>query len=163
MKVGIISDTHGAVLEKVEKFLEECDEIWHAGDVGNIRTLEKLRKIKPLRAVYGNVDDSMLRLELSEFLYFQCEDLKVMMTHIGGYPKHYPRHIRNLIQEYRPDIFVCGHSHILRVMRDEELQTLCINPGAAGAYGFHTVITALRLDIRGKEMSNLQVLEISRG
>lgn len=162
MYIGIISDTHGYLHPKVLDFLKDCDQIWHAGDIGNIQTLDKLCELKPFIGVYGNIDDCRLRNRLGEFKCFMCEDLKVMLTHIGGYPSRYSVGISNIIKEKKPDLFVCGHSHILRVMRDNKHNLMYINPGAAGNVGLHKNITALRLRIEGKRLFDLEVLDIER-
>jgi hypothetical protein len=145
-RIGVLSDTHGSVPQQIYSFFKDCDELWHAGDVGR-GVLDELRQFKPLRAVYGNIDDSSMHYELPKTDIFHFEGLKVLMTHIGGYPDHYPAPLRILLQEERPDIFVCGHSHILRVMYDKRLNLLHINPGAAGHFGFHKVSTLVRFTI----------------
>ena len=135
-RIGVLSDTHGFVPPQVYDFFKDCDELWHAGDIG-WGVLEDLQKFKPVRAVYGNTDDHVLRFEAPKTQMFDCEGLRVIMTHIGGWPGHYPKEVKQLLVNEKPDIFVCGHSHILRVMYDSELELLHINPGAAGRVGFH--------------------------
>lgn len=161
-RIGIISDTHGGVSTEVQAFLQACDEVWHAGDIGNEATLDAWARFKPLTAVYGNIDDWRVRARLSEYAVFRCEDCKVMMTHIGGYPSRYAPGVTARIVREKPDIFVAGHSHILKVMRDEPHHLMYFNPGAAGDSGFHRVKTALRLKIDGKRLYDLEVFEMPR-
>ena len=161
-KIGILSDTHGYIHPGVSDFFKDCDEIWHAGDIGDMETADKLAQIKPLRAVYGNIDDHSLRTQYPEFLYFRCEDTDVLMIHIGGYPGKYTPQARKLIETYQPQLFITGHSHILKVMPDKKHGLLHINPGAAGYSGFHKVITMVRLTIDGKEIKDLEVFEAQR-
>ncbi|MCX6286217.1 MAG: metallophosphoesterase family protein [Bacteroidetes bacterium] len=161
-RIGILSDTHGRLLPKVLDFLGQTDEIWHAGDIGSLEVLEEIQKLKPLRAVYGNIDGTALRSHCPENLVFQVEELKVFMTHIGGYPGRYHPQSKKIIELEKPGLFVCGHSHILKVIYDKKYSLLHINPGAAGNYGLHHSITAVRLKIEGKEMKNLEVLDITR-
>lgn len=161
-KIGIISDTHTAFDSKLREFLKECDEIWHAGDIGNIATYDTIAQFKPLKAVYGNVDDATVRIATKEVLFFECEEVKVMMTHIGGYPERYYTAFKSLIKHNKPDLVITGHSHILKVIYDKSLNHLHINPGAAGAQGFHKVRTAIRLKIEGKNISDLEVCEWDR-
>lgn len=161
-KVGIISDTHGVFLPQIRRFLEPCAEIWHAGDIGSLALWQEISAFRPTVAVYGNIDDYVLRRHVPQTAVFECEACKIVMTHIGGYPgKYYPDVKKTLLKE-KPDIFVCGHSHILKVMPDPQLHLTHINPGAAGAKGFHPVITAIRIDINGKDLSNLEVFELNR-
>lgn len=159
-RIGVLSDTHGVVPKQVYSFFESCDELWHAGDLGP-GVLQQLRDFKPLRAVYGNMDDYSLHYELPETAVFSCEGLKVIMTHIGGWPGHYPQPLRTVLQNDHPDIFVCGHSHILRVMYDSEYQCLHINPGAAGRQGFHKVGTLVRFTIDGTP-KDMEVLDFPK-
>lgn len=159
-KIGVLSDTHGSVPEQVYTFFKECDELWHAGDMGR-GVLEELRQFKPLRAVYGNMDDYALRYEVPQTDLFNCEGLKVLMTHIGGWPGHYDAKILPILQHDHPDIFVCGHSHILKVMYDKDLNLLHINPGAAGRQGFHKVATLVRFTIDGTP-KDLEVLDFPK-
>jgi len=159
--VGILSDTHGMLLPGVADFLSAVDEIWHAGDIGSMKVAEELQQIRPLRAVYGNIDGQELRASFPASTFFEIAGVKVLMTHIGGYPGRYEPGALKLIQQYRPALFVCGHSHILKVIYDQKFGMLTINPGAAGKYGFHHKITAIRLVIDGT-MKNLEVLEKSR-
>lgn len=162
LRIGIISDTHGRLLPKVLEFLSATDEVWHAGDIGSEEVVMELQKLKPLRAVHGNIDGTGVRALCPETLLFRAEKLKVLMTHIGGYPgKYYPQS-KNLIEREKPGLFVCGHSHILKVIYDQKYSLLHINPGAAGIYGIHRSVTAIRLKIDGKEMKDLEVLDIPR-
>lgn len=165
MKIGVLSDTHGSVPKQVYTFFEECDELWHAGDMGR-GVLEELRAFKPTRAVYGNMDDYDLRYQLPGTDVFSCEGHRVMMTHIGGWPGHYPPEILKSLQTLKPDIFICGHSHILKVMYDQQLNLFHINPGAAGRQGFQRVSTLVRfiLDPPPEEnyIHHLEVLDFSK-
>ncbi|PLX05545.1 MAG: YfcE family phosphodiesterase, partial [Marinilabiliales bacterium] len=132
-RIGLLSDTHSYLHPKIFSFFKDCDEIWHAGDIGNIETADQLKSFKPLRAVYGNIDGGHLRL-LPETEIFFCEDVKVMMTHIGGYPGRYAKGISQKIKEENPKLFISGHSHILKIINDYRYNLLHINPGAAGKY-----------------------------
>ncbi len=161
-QIGLLSDTHGALSDRVLRFFENVDEIWHAGDIGNVETADHLSAFKPLRAVYGNIDDHILRRMFPETLRFYCEETEVLMTHIGGYPGHYERHIYQELIKKTPQLFIAGHSHILKVIFDKKLDCLYLNPGAAGNNGFHTVCTALRFKIDGKEIKDMEVLEFER-
>ena len=159
MKIGIISDTHGIFDEALERFLEPCDQIWHAGDIGSLELADRIAAFRPLRAVYGNTDDGMVRRVYHEFTLFKVEGLKVLMTHIGGYPRHYSPKALQHIHSARPKLFVAGHSHILKVIYDPLYDMLHINPGAAGIYGIHKVRTAVRFDIEEGEIRNLEIGE----
>lgn len=161
-KIGLLSDTHGWLNPKVFDFFKDCDEIWHAGDIGDISIADDLSAFKKLCAVYGNIDDFDVRREYPKFQIFTVEDVKVVMTHIGGYPQHYEIGIKDLLIKEKPDIFVSGHSHILKVMRDEKLNLLHLNPGAAGKNGFHKSLTMLRFDIERKNILNLELFEATR-
>lgn len=161
-KIGLISDTHAFLEPKIYERFAECDEIWHAGDIGNTDVADKLSAFKKLRAVYGNVDGNELRLMFPKIQIFNVEDVKVVMTHIGGYPGRYETGMTLLLANERPDIFISGHSHILKVMRDTKLNLLHINPGAAGNSGFHKIITMVRFQINGKDISNMEVYELDR-
>jgi putative phosphoesterase len=162
LKVGILSDTHGFVPPQLYRFFDECDEIWHAGDWGDPEIFFQMQQFKPLKTVWGNIDGSVIRHEMPEVLCFKAEELKVLMLHIGGYPGKYSPKCLQLIKEQKPDIMVCGHSHILKVMRDKQFNLMHFNPGAAGYKGFHTQCTALRLHIDQSKLSNLEVWEMSR-
>lgn len=159
MKIGVLSDTHSFFHPKIIDFFKSCDEIWHCGDIGNIDILNKLKLFKPLRAVYGNIDGLEIRNECKEYEIFSVEKAKICLTHIGGYPPNYQSESLKMIQKHKPSIFVCGHSHILRVMFDETNNLLYINPGAAGLEGFHKKITFLRFEINDGIPSALEVYE----
>jgi putative phosphoesterase len=161
-RIGLISDTHTFLHPGLFKSLKECDEIWHAGDIGNIETADKLAAFKPLRAVYGNIDSHQVRIVHPEFQLFKCEDVKVLMTHIGGYPGRYQPAVRKLIAKEKPELFISGHSHILKVMYDNKYKLLHINPGAAGKSGLHQVITFVRFTIDGKHIKDLEIVEFER-
>ena len=169
-KIGLLSDTHGWLNPKVYEFFKDCDEIWHAGDIGDYDVAIELNAFinsqqtssKKFRAVYGNIDDWEIRADFPQFQIFNVEDMKVVMTHIGGYPNAYAPGIKTLLMEEKPDIFISGHSHILKVMRDPKLGLLHLNPGAAGLKGFHKKITMIRFQIDGKEASNLEIYEADK-
>lgn len=161
-KIGLLSDTHGFVHPDLERVFAGCDEIWHAGDFGSYETVEQLRKIKPLRGVYGNIDGTEIRHEFSEFLRFTCEEVNVLITHIGGYPGNYAPAVRQIMQTQPPRLFISGHSHILKVMFDKKHNCLHMNPGAAGRSGFHKVISMLRFVIDGSNIKDLEVIEFER-
>ena len=161
--IGLISDTHGVFDEQFQEFLEPVDEIWHAGDFGGgMELAEKIAEFKPLTGVAGNCDNNNLRFIHPLHRFFECEGLKILMTHIGGYPGRYDVRALELIDRYRPDIFVCGHSHILKVMRDDKRNMLTINPGAAGIQGFHVVRTALRFKLEDGKIHSMEVFELDR-
>ena len=159
-KIGLLSDTHGYWDDKYYQYFSECDEIWHAGDIGSNTVAEKLAAFKPLRAVYGNIDSHQLRIVYPQHQRFMCEDVDVWLTHIGGYPGKYAPEVKPGIYENPPRLFICGHSHILKVTYDKKNNILCMNPGAAGKYGFHVVRTLLRFEISGNAIQNLEVIEI---
>ncbi len=158
----LLSDTHGFIDAQMLKYIAQADEIWHAGDIGDMRVVEAIEKHKPLRAVYGNIDGQEARSRFSLDAKFTIEQTKVWMTHIGGYPNRYDRRIKDSIKQYAPDIFISGHSHILKIMYDNKLDLLHLNPGAAGKYGFHTVRTMLRFSIAGKEIKNMEIIELEK-
>lgn len=164
MFIGLISDTHGVFSEEFRRFLEPVDEIWHAGDFGGgMELAEEIARFKPLKGVAGNCDNHDLRFIHPLYRIFECEGLKVLMTHVGGYPGRYDAKARRLIDEFRPDVFVCGHSHILKVMRDPSRGgMLVVNPGAAGIQGFHLVRTALRFHIDEGRVHDMEVFELDR-
>ncbi len=161
-KIGIISDTHHFIHPKIYDFFSEVDEIWHAGDIGSLETIDKLRTFKTIRAVYGNIDGTDIRMEYPEFNIFECEQTKILMIHIGGYPGRYQAKARKLIDEYKPDLFISGHSHILKVINDPSRGLLHINPGAAGKSGFHKKITLIRFRVDGKTFKDLEIMELPR-
>ncbi len=160
MKVGLLSDTHAYWDSRYLEYFKECDEIWHAGDIGSVDLAKRLAEFKPLRAVYGNIDGQSLRLDYPKVALFEVEGVKVLMTHIGGYPGRYSPEIRKELYEVRPQLFICGHSHILKVMFDRQLNCLCINPGAAGKSGFHLVRTLVRFAIEDGMVKDLEVIEL---
>ncbi len=162
MYIGLISDTHGTFDEPLRNFLEPVDEIWHAGDFGDVETADAIRAFKPLRGVYGNCDGQDVRFDYPLFQSFTCEGMKVLMTHIGGYPGHYDRRAQDLLTLHDPDIFVCGHSHILKVMSDKSKKFFVLNPGAAGIFGFHPVRTALRFHIENGKFTDMEVFELPK-
>ncbi len=159
-KIGLLSDTHGYWDDKYCQYFAGCDELWHAGDIGGNEVAERLAAFKPLRAVYGNIDGHQTRIIYPKYQRFMCEGVDVWLTHIGGYPGKYAPEVKPAIYENPPKLFVCGHSHILKVTYDKRHQILCMNPGAAGKYGFHAVRTLLRFEISGEEIRNLEVIEI---
>ena len=164
MRIGLMSDTHSFLHEKVFHYFEECDEIWHAGDFGSMEVVDRLRAFKPLRGVYGNIDNHLIQAEMPLDLRFECEGLQVYMTHIGGYPGRYHPRVRPLLQQAPPTggLFISGHSHILKVMPDKMLGLLHINPGACGNEGWHKVKTLVRFSVTGGTITDLQVIEIGR-
>jgi putative phosphoesterase len=161
-KIGLLSDTHSYLHPKVYEHFANCDEIWHAGDIGSIEVLDELIKFKPTRAVSGNIDNHIIRSATSEILKFNCNGLNVIITHIGGYPPSYNQKIRALLNTEKVDLFICGHSHILKVMYDKKRGVLHMNPGAAGKYGIHKVITLLRFEVDLGKVQNLEVIELER-
>lgn len=161
-RIGILSDTHGIIIPQVFDFFKDVDEVWHAGDLGNIAVAEQLEAFKPLRAVHGNIDDYIVRLQYPEDLFFKVEDVHVYMTHIGGYPGHYMPEVKIILEEKKPELFVCGHSHILKVIYDKKLDLLHINPGAAGNSGFQKKTTMIRFAIDGKQFKDMEIFEIDR-
>ena len=161
-KIGLLSDTHGYWDEKFALYFSECDEIWHAGDIGSEEVLHRLEALKPVRAVHGNIDGHLIRAACPKILRFQIEEVEVLLTHIGGYPGKYESFILHELHAQPPKLFVCGHSHILKVIYDKHLQMLCVNPGAAGKSGFQQVRTLLRFVIDGKEIKDMEVIEIGR-
>ena len=161
-KIGIISDTHGYFDERLREFLKEVDEIWHAGDIGSLELADRIAAFKPLRAVCGNIDGGMTRRVYPPFLSFECEGVRVLMTHIGGYPRRYDPRAVQQIQTLHPKLFISGHSHILKVMYDPVYELLAVNPGAAGEYGFHKVRTAIRMVFERGEMHDMEVGEWTR-
>lgn len=159
-KIGLLSDTHSFLNNKLFKFFENCDEIWHCGDIGDIKVLNELENFKPVRAVYGNIDGYEIRYKLSENLHFEYEGMKVWLTHIGGYPGRYDKRVYRKIHSTPPDLFICGHSHILKVIYDKNLKLLHINPGAAGNYGQQKVPTAIRFNIHNGRVEDLEIIEL---
>lgn len=161
-RIGIISDTHNTFDDKLRCFLQDVDEIWHAGDFGSAEVAHQIADFKPLRGVYGNIDGSDMRRHYSEFELFECEGKRILMTHIGGYPRRYSPQALRMIQSSKPDIFVAGHSHILKIIYDPIYDLLHINPGAAGLYGFHDIRTAVRFTIDNGEIGDMEIGEWRR-
>ena len=159
-KIGLISDTHNYFDNRFYKLFADVDEIWHAGDIGDVATYDTIRDFKPLRAVFGNIDGTELRHKLKETERFTCENVDVMMTHIGGYPGRYEPRILEIMRTNAPKIFIAGHSHILKVIFDKKFDCLHLNPGACGLSGFHTVRTALRFAIDGEDIKDMEILEL---
>lgn len=159
----LISDTHSYLDKALIKHIEAADEVWHAGDIGNIEEVtDAIKKIKPLRAVYGNIDDANARKEFQKNLIFSCEDVKVYMTHICGQPTNYLKEVKDILIAEKPKLFICGHSHILKVMYQEQYDVLHMNPGACGVHGFHQIKTVLRFVIDGSEIKDLAVIELGK-
>lgn len=161
-RIALLSDTHSYIDDRILKHLSEVDEVWHAGDIGDISVTDKIAKIKPLKAVYGNIDNNEVRQEFKEYLIFDCENVKVCMIHIGGRPGKYNSRSLELIKENKPKLFICGHSHILTVKNDPKYDLLFMNPGAAGKHGFHPVRTMLRFSITGERIHDLEVIEYEK-
>ena len=161
-KILLLSDTHSYLDEKILKYVRLADEVWHAGDIGDLAVTDELKKLKPLRAVYGNIDNAEARSEFPLNNRFWCEKVDVLITHIGGYPGKYNASIREELQKNPPKLFICGHSHILKVIFDKKLNLLHMNPGACGIYGFHQVRTMLRFEIDGDKIQNLEIIEIGK-
>lgn len=159
-RIGLISDTHAHWDDRYAEFLADCDEIWHLGDAGTLAILNRLKEIAPVRAVYGNADGQDIRREYPQTDLFRIEDVTVLLKHIGGYPGHYDRSVWSLLKENRPDLFVCGHSHILKVQYDKSHEMLYVNPGAAGLQGWQAVRTMIRFTIDGKSFRDMEVYEI---
>lgn len=161
-RIGLLSDTHGFIPAKLFTFFKSVDEIWHAGDFGSVETADELAYFKPLKGVYGNIDGQDVRTVYPMHQRFKCEEVEVWMTHIGGYPGRYERYVKPEIYRNPPQLFISGHSHILKVIYDKKLDLLHMNPGAAGYKGFHKMCTALRFTIDGKDIRDLEVWEIPR-
>jgi len=158
-KILLLSDTHSYIDDAILKHVKQADEVWHAGDIGDLNVTNQIKKLKPLKAVFGNIDGHDARAEFPENNRFFCENVDVWMTHIGGYPNRYDIRIREALKNNPPDLFICGHSHILKVMPDKKLNLLHMNPGAVGKYGFHKVRTMLRFVIDGSHIKDLEVIE----
>ena len=161
-KILLLSDTHGHLDDKIVKYVNEADEVWHAGDIGKKEIINYLKEIKPLKAVFGNIDDKEIRLITKEFLYFNYEKNKILITHIAGYPGKYNKNVNRLISIYEPNILVCGHSHILKVMYDKKNNHLHLNPGAAGISGFHNIRTMLRFKLDSDKIKELEIIELGK-
>lgn len=161
-KILLLSDTHSHIDDTILKYVNQADEVWHAGDIGDLKVTDTLKKLKPLRAVYGNIDDDKARMEFPLHNRFKCEDVDVLITHIGGYPGKYNPSLRAELLANPPQLFICGHSHILKVMFDKKHNLLHMNPGAAGVHGFHQVRTMLRFVIDGDKIKDLEIVEIGK-
>ncbi|WP_299127308.1 metallophosphoesterase family protein [uncultured Winogradskyella sp.] len=161
-KILLLSDTHSYIDDAILKHVKHADEVWHAGDIGDLKVADSIKAIKPLKAVYGNIDDAKARTEFPLHNRFLCEDVAVWITHIGGYPPKYNPKIREELTTNPPDLFITGHSHILKVMPDKKLNLLHMNPGAVGKHGFHKKRTMLRFKIDGKKIKDLEVIEFER-
>ena len=161
-RIGLISDTHGYLDEAVFKHFEHCDEVWHGGDFGSLEVVSALEGFKPLKGVYGNIDGADIRARFPETLRFKCEEVEVVMTHIGGYPGRYSALIKKELVAHPPQLFISGHSHILKVIFDEQLECLHMNPGAAGKQGWHKVRTIIRFEVEGAVMKNCEVIELGK-
>ena len=161
-RILLLSDTHSYIDDAILKHVKQADEVWHAGDIGDLKVTDAIKALKPLRGVYGNIDDAKARLEFPENNRFMCEDVDVWITHIGGYPPKYNLRTRDMIIKNPPRIFICGHSHILKVMPDKHHHLIHMNPGAVGKHGFHKVRTMLRFTIDGSKIENLEVIEFPK-
>ena len=161
-KILLLSDTHGFINDQILKFVKLADEVWHAGDIGDIKVTDTIKNLKPLRAVFGNIDNSEIRAEFPLNNRFSIEGVNVWITHIGGYPNHYNGSIKEEIHKNPPDVFICGHSHILKIMPDKKLNLLHLNPGAAGKHGLHQVRTMLRFEINNSTVENLEIIELEK-
>lgn len=161
-QIILLSDTHHSLDERFYPYFKKADEIWHAGDIGDLSVTDKLKEFAPIKAVWGNIDNSTVRNEFKQNIYFKCENINVMMTHIGGYPGRYNKKILPIIKQVKPDLFICGHSHILKIMYDKKLKIMHMNPGATGNYGIHKVKTILSFNIEGKEIKDLNIIELPR-
>lgn len=163
MKIGLLSDTHSYLDPKILIHFKDCDEVWHAGDVGDLSVAEELERFKPVRGVYGNIDDQRIQARFSLDCRFLCEGVDVWITHIAGTPQHYNPRIKKILKEHAPDLFICGHSHILRIQRDATFNNmLYVNPGAAGNHGFHKTKTIVRFEIIGKKIEGMEVIELGK-
>jgi putative phosphoesterase len=161
-KILLLSDSHGYIDDTILKYAKQADEIWHAGDIGSLAVTDALKKLKPVRGVYGNIDDHVIQKEFPLDLRFRCEEVDVYITHIGGYPPKYNGRTRKKIKAHPPKLFISGHSHILKVMRDKQFDVLHMNPGACGRHGFHQIRTMLRFEIEGEDIKNLEVIELGK-
>lgn len=162
IRIGLISDTHGYIDDRILEHFTDCNEIWHAGDIGSQQVIDKLSQKIPFRAVHGNIDDFSIKNQFPENLVFEVENLKVWITHIGATPPSYNKKIRNNLLSIRPGLFICGHSHIVRIIPDRQQDLLYINPGAAGHQGFHKVRTIVRFTINTGQIIDLKVIELGR-
>ncbi|MBS1651583.1 MAG: metallophosphoesterase family protein [Bacteroidetes bacterium] len=161
-KILLISDTHSHLDDRLIPHIQNADEVWHAGDIGDYKVVEQIKQLKPFKAVHGNIDDAGTRKEFFENLFFIEENVKVLITHIGGYPGKYPFRIKELIKIHAPNLFICGHSHILKVMYDKHYNLLHINPGACGNHGFHLIKTAVRFELNNGKIENAAIIELGK-
>ncbi len=161
-KILLLSDTHGFIDDQILKFVKLADEVWHAGDIGDIKVTDTIKNLKPLRAVFGNIDNSEIRVEFPLNNRFSIEGVDVWITHIGGYPQRYNTNVKEEIHKNPPDVFISGHSHILKVMSDKKLDLLHLNPGAVGKHGMHQVRTMLRFEINNGKVENLEIIELEK-
>jgi len=162
IRIGLLSDTHSWLDPDIFTYFNQCDEVWHAGDLGSMEVLEELEAFRPTRAVYGNIDNAHIRAAAPENQVFNLNGLSVVMTHIGGYPGRYNARVKELLDSHRPDLYICGHSHILKVIPDKNRQLLHINPGACGNHGFHKMRTIVRFAIREGRIADLEVVELGK-
>jgi hypothetical protein len=162
MKIGLMSDTHGHLDERIFEHFKDVDEVWHAGDIGSHSLADQLEHFKPFRAVYGNIDDHKMRLRYPEHLRFDCEGLDIWMTHIGGYPGKFPARIKNDLLIAAPNLFICGHSHILKIIPDSQFNLLHINPGACGIEGWHKIKTLVRFEVKNSKIQDLEIIELGK-
>ena len=161
-KILLLSDTHGHLDPKIHKYINDVDEVWHAGDIGSTAVANEISKLKTLKGVYGNVDGHELRSQFPENQIFSCQGVKVLITHIGGYPGRYNSRVKKLIDEEKPQLYICGHSHILKVMKDRKNKLLHMNPGACGIQGFHKLKTLLRFKLNKGKIENLEAIELGK-
>jgi uncharacterized protein len=162
VRIGLLSDTHSWLDPDVFSYFDSCDEVWHAGDLGSMDVLEKLEEFRTTRAVFGNIDNAQIRSAAPENQIFSLDGLSVVMTHIGGYPGRYNARVKKLLDSHRPDLYICGHSHILKVMPDKKRHLLHINPGACGNHGFHKMRTIVRFAIQAGKITDLEVVELGK-
>lgn len=162
MKILLLSDSHSYIDDRIIDYAEKADEIWHCGDFGNLEVIDKLEEIKPLRGVYGNIDGTEIRKIFPEVLRFKCENVEVLMIHIGGYPGKYTLLAKKEIEEKTPKLFISGHSHILKAMYDQKNKLLHLNPGAMGKVGWHQMRTMMRFEINGDQIENLEIIELGK-
>lgn len=161
-RIGLLSDTHGFLDDNIFSHFNDCDEIWHAGDIGNTDICHRLAEFKPCRAVFGNIDDKSVRLDYPEWHLFEQEDIRIVIIHIAGPMPRYTKEVRKLIADHKPQVLICGHSHILKVAPDKTNNLLYINPGAAGHHGFHKFRTILKMDLNAGQVKNMQAIELGK-
>lgn len=160
MRIGLLSDTHGFLDPAIFAYFADCDEVWHAGDFGPVSVMDEIKAFKPLRGVWGNIDGAEIRASVPKVLEWECEGMKIYMTHIAGYPGAWDKKVKAMLSSFHPDVVICGHSHILNVMRDQSLGLLHLNPGAAGHNGWHTMRTVLRFQILEGKIQDLEAIEL---